>query len=131
MPGNKTHNLLTLFFDYVYLLFAVIENEDLLDELITGWMDLGIKGATVIETTGALQLISQNVPIFAGLRSLTSGGGRHNNTIFAAIDNEQTLNLAISFLEDICKKSEKSNQGVYFVAPLSRFGRLGLYPKAE
>ncbi|MEZ4568672.1 MAG: hypothetical protein R2860_17465 [Desulfobacterales bacterium] len=56
-----------------------------MDELITGWLDLGISGATVIETTGALQLISQHIPIFAGLRSLTSGGGRHNKTIFTAI----------------------------------------------
>lgn len=110
----------------MYLLFAVIENEDLLDDLITGWMDLGIGGATVIETTGALQLITQHVPIFAGLRSLTSGGGRHNKSIFTAVQNDEVLHSAISFLEDLCKKTEKPHQGVYFVAPLSHFGRLGL-----
>ncbi len=110
----------------MYLLFAVIENEDLLDELITGWMDLGISGATVIETTGALQLITQHVPIFAGLRSLTSGGGRHNKTIFTAINNKDTLNLAIAFMEDLFRKTEKPHQGIYFVTPLSHFGHLGL-----
>lgn len=109
----------------MYLLLAVIENEDLLDEIITGWMDLGISGATVIETTGALQLITQHVPIFAGLRSLTSGGGRHNNTIFTAIKNEELLRSAIAFLEDLCRKTEKPHQGVYLVAPLTHFGRLG------
>ena len=103
-----------------------MENEDLLDELITGWMDLGVSGATVIETTGALQLITQHVPIFAGLRSLTSGGGRHNKTIFTAIQSDELLNSAISFLEDLCKKTEKPHQGVYFAAPLSQFGRLGV-----
>ena len=110
----------------MYLLFAVIENEDLLDDLITGWMDLGISGATVIETTGALQLITQHIPIFAGLRSLTSGGGRHNKTIFTAVQNEELLNSAVSFLEDLCNKTEKPHQGVYFAAPLSHFGRLGV-----
>ena len=110
----------------MHLLIAVIENEDLLDELITGWMDLGITGATVIETTGALQLITQHVPIFAGLRSLTSGGGRHNNSIFTAIDNKETLNSAIAFMEDLFRKTEKPHQGIYFVAPLSHFGRLGI-----
>ena len=109
----------------MYLLFAVIENEDLLDDLITGWMDLGISGATVIETTGALQLITQHVPIFAGLRSLTSGGGRHNKTIFTAIGTDKLLTAAISFLEDLCKETGKPHQGVYFAVPLSHFDRLG------
>jgi len=109
----------------VYLLFAVIENEDLLDELITGRMDLGVSGATVIETTGALQLITQHIPIFAGLRSLTSGGGRHNKTIFTAIQTDELLESAVAFLESLCKKTEKAHQGVYFVTPLSHFGRLG------
>jgi hypothetical protein len=109
----------------VHLLFAVIENEDLLDELITGWLDLGISGATVIETTGALQLISQHIPIFAGLRSLTSGGGRHNKTIFTAIKNKALLDTAVSFIEKLCRDTGKPNQGVYFVVPLSQFGRLG------
>lgn len=109
----------------MYLLFAVIENEDLLDDLITGWMDLGVSGATVIETTGALQLITQHIPIFAGLRSLTSGGGRHNKTIFTAIHSDELLNAAISFLEMLFDATGKPHQGVYFAAPLSHFGRLG------
>jgi len=109
----------------VYLLFAVIENEDLLDDLISGWMDLGVSGATVIETTGALQLITQHIPIFAGLRSLTSGGGRHNKTIFTAIQTDELLNSAVSFLETLCKKTGNPHQGVYFVTPLTHFGRLG------
>ena len=62
----------------------------------------------------------------AGLRSLTSGGGHHNKTIFTAISNEETLNLAIAFMEDLCRKTEKPHQGIYFVAPLSHFGRLGM-----
>ncbi len=110
----------------MYLLFAVIENEDLLDELITGWLDLGISGATVIETTGAIQLISQHIPIFAGLRSLTSGGGRHNKTIFTALDSEALLNAAIAFLESLCEQTGKPHQGVYFAVPIAHFARLGI-----
>jgi len=115
----------------LYLLFAVVTNEDLLDELITGWMDLGISGATVIETTGALQLISQHVPIFAGLRSLTSGGIARSKTIFTAVETEHLLDEAIAFLENLIDKSYPEQQGVYFVTPLSHFGRLGQKSKEE
>jgi hypothetical protein len=80
----------------------------------------------VIETTGALQLITQHIPIFAGLRSLTSGGGRHNKTIFTAIQSDELLDSAVSFLKNLCQKTGKPHQGVYFVTPLTHFDRLGI-----
>ncbi len=109
----------------MYLLTAVINNEEILDELITGWLDLGITDATVAETTGSLQLISHHIPIFAGFRALTSGGMSHNKTIFTTIENRELLDLAISFLEKICNETGKPDQGVYFVTPLAGFGHLG------
>ena len=110
----------------MHLLIAVINNEELLDELITGWLDMGITGATVVETTDLLQLISHHIPIFAGFRSLTSGGMIHNKTLFTAIEDHKTLDKAVAYLEMICSRTEKPHQGVYFIAPLTAFGRLGL-----
>lgn len=115
----------------MYLLVAVIENEDLLDEIITGWLDMGISGATVIETTGAIQLISQHIPIFAGLRSLTSGGSRHSKAVFSVIENRELLDTAVNFLEDVCKKKRGPRQGIYFITPVIRFGRLGSQTQTE
>ncbi|MFP4158157.1 MAG: hypothetical protein ACLFQ9_03670 [Desulfobacterales bacterium] len=109
----------------MYLLCAIIENEDLLDEIITGWLDIGLTGATVIETTGALQLISQHVPIFAGLRSLTSGGSRHNKTVFAVVESKELLDMAVNFLEDLCREKHSVRQGIYFVVPVEKFVKLG------
>ena len=110
----------------MYLLIAVINNEELLDQLITGWLDMGITGATVAETTDLLQLISHHIPIFAGFRSLTSGGMIHNKTLFTAIENQETLDKAVAYLEKICSRTGKPHQGVYFIVPLRAFGRLGL-----
>ena len=114
----------------MYLLVAVIENEDLLDEVITGWLDMGISGATVIESTGALQLITQHVPIFAGLRSLTSGGSRHSRTIFTVVEDRQTLDTALGFLKRLCRSQSNPLHGIFFVAPVSDFGRLTPDPEA-
>lgn len=110
----------------MYLLIAVLNNEELLDQLITGWLDMGITGATVAETTDLVQLISHNIPIFAGFRSLTSGGMIHNKTLFTAIENQETLDKAVAYLEMICSQTGKPHQGVYFIAPIKAFGRLGL-----
>ena len=109
----------------MYLLIAVINNEELLDELITGWMDIGITGATVVESTDLLQLISNHIPIFAGFRSLTSGGSIHNKTILTAIKEKDMLDQAIEYLGMLFFNTGKPHQGVYFVSPLVSFGRLG------
>lgn len=109
----------------MYLLLAVIDDEDLLDDLITAWIDLGVSGATVIETTGALRLVTQHVPIFAGLRSLTSGGARHSKTIFAVIEGNLLLDRAIARLESICSRAPGKPHGIYCVTPVLKFGRLG------
>jgi nitrogen regulatory protein P-II 1 len=111
--------------EIVYFLIAVLHNEELFDELITGWLDLGITDSTVIETTDSLQRISQNVPIFAGFRSLTSGGMRHNQTIFTAIQDKSILDAAINFLETLCQETSKPDQGIYYVLPMTHSNRLG------
>ncbi len=110
---------------YVYILITVINNEELLDELITGWLDIGITGATVIESTDSLQLISHHIPIFAGFRALTSGGMPHNKTLFTIIKDQEVLDQAIAYLEALCADTGKPSQGIYIVAPATRFGRLG------
>ena len=95
----------------MYLLFTVLNSEDIIEDLITGWIDLGITDSTVIETTDALQLISHQVPIFAGFRILTSGGVAHNKTIFTLIEKKKLLDQAIEYLKKICKNFDKSKMG--------------------
>ena len=109
----------------MYFLVAVINNEDILDDLITGWLDIGITDATVVETTDSLQLISHNVPIFAGFRSLTSGGMPHNKTIFTVSEDRELLDKGIAFLEKLCNDSGKPDQGVCVILPAEKLLRLG------
>jgi len=109
----------------VYLLITVLNNEELLDEIITGWLDIGITGATVIESTDSLQLISHHIPIFAGFRALTSGGMPHNKTLFTIIRDKEVVDQAIACLEALCIDTGKPFQGIYVVTPALRFGRLG------
>lgn len=109
-----------------HLLIAVINDETLLEEIITGWLDMGITGATVFDSTDLLQLISRHIPIFAGFRSMTAGGGHHNKTLFTAIETPALLTSAVTHLQETCRRTGKASQGVYFVLPLAAFGRLGV-----
>ncbi len=109
----------------MYLLTTVINNEELLDELITGWLDIGISGSTVIESIDSLQLISHHVPIFAGFRVLTGGGMSRSKTLLTVVENKKMLTSAVYYLKKLCEETGESHQGIYFVTELSDFGRLG------
>ncbi|MFH2097907.1 MAG: hypothetical protein ABIJ95_00220 [Pseudomonadota bacterium] len=109
----------------MYLLICVINHEELLDTVITTWLDMGISGGTIIETTDILEYLSDHVPIFAGFRSLTTGGISHNKTLITAIPDRKTLNQALAFLRSAFEQTGKPHQGVYFVVPVEGFGYLG------
>lgn len=109
----------------MYLLTSVINNEELIDELITGWLDIGITGSTVIESIDSLQLISHHVPIFAGFRVLTGGGMSRSKTLLTIIENKTILHTAVNYLIKLFKETGEAHQGIYFVTKLSDFGRLG------
>jgi len=39
-----------------------------LDDLLSAFLERGIPGATVVDTVGMGHIVSQNIPVFAGLR---------------------------------------------------------------
>jgi nitrogen regulatory protein P-II 1 len=56
----------------VQLLIAVINEEEKLDEILSGMVELGITGATIISSEGMGRVLSHDIPIFAGLETIAS-----------------------------------------------------------
>ena len=52
------------------LLIMIARSEAALDELVTGMLDVGITGATVVESKGLGAILRQDMPMFAGLAAL-------------------------------------------------------------
>ena len=52
------------------MLLLIARNEDAFDPLITGFLDVGITGATIIESRGIGAVIREDMPFFAGLAAL-------------------------------------------------------------
>ena len=52
------------------LLIAVVNQDEKLDDILSGFLELGITGATVIRSEGMGRVLSHDIPIFAGLQTL-------------------------------------------------------------
>ncbi len=113
------------------LLIVIIDNEDILGELLTGWLDIGVTGATLLDSTDSLQLLSHHVPLFAGFRGLSAGHGQHSKTLLSAIESPAALEQAVAFLQTLCAREESASGGIYMVVPLSDCGRLGDRPHRQ
>lgn len=109
------------------LLIAVINQEDRLDDILSGFLELGITGATVINSEGMGHVLSHDIPIFAGLQTLISRARPQNQTIFSVIDSDEKVDGAIALLQEICGDLSRPATGIVFTIPVTRV--TGLAPE--
>jgi nitrogen regulatory protein P-II 1 len=108
------------------LLIAVINQEDKLDEILAGFLELGITGATVLRSEGMGRMLAQDIPIFAGLQPLLARARPQNQTIFSVIRDEK-VDGALALLQEICGNLEDPATGIAFTLPVDRV--VGLAPQ--
>jgi nitrogen regulatory protein P-II 1 len=108
------------------LLIVVINEEEKLDEILSGMIELGITGATIINSEGMGRVLSHDIPIFAGLEAIASRSRPQNQTIFSVIREEEKVDGALRLIREICGDLEDPATGIAFTIPVNRV--VGLAP---
>jgi hypothetical protein len=111
----------------VELLIAVINDVDRMDEVLAGFLEIGVTGATVIDSEGMGRVLSHDIPIFAGLQTLISRSRPQNQTLFSVIDEPEKVDLAIALLQDVCGRFDDPATGIAITVPVKRV--VGLAPE--
>jgi nitrogen regulatory protein PII len=110
----------------VQLLIAVINEEEKLDEILSGMVGLGVTGATIVNSEGMGRVLSHDIPIFAGLAALVTRSRPRNQTIFSVL-REEKVEAVITLLQEICGNFEAGGTGIICVVPVTRV--VGLAPE--
>lgn len=110
------------------LLVVVINDPDRLDGILTGFLDLGITGATVINSEGMGRLLPEDIPIFAGLRAVVGDDRPKNTTIFSVVSSD-LVQPAIDVVKAVCGDLDTPSTGIAFVLPIEQV--TGLAPGLE
>ena len=76
-----------------------------LEELLAAFLEIGVSGATVLDTVGMGHIISQNIPIFAGLRDAFAGSSPSNKLILIVAEDKMIAKIA-EVLKDIFSEEE-------------------------
>ena len=110
------------------LLVAVINHAELVDDLLAAFVELGITGATVIDSEGMGHVLIQDVPIFAGVRALRAQSRPANQTVFSVVDDDK-VDRAVALIQEICGNLDLPGQGIVFTVPVTRV--IGLKAELE
>ena len=103
----------------MHLLVAVINQPEKLDEILVGFVELGVRGATVIQSEGMDRVLSHDIPIFAGLQTLISQSRPDNRTIFSVLSDE-LVDPVISLLQEVCGDLASPATGIVFTIRLDK-----------
>ncbi|NLO48005.1 MAG: P-II family nitrogen regulator [Clostridiales bacterium] len=99
------------------LLVLVLNRYEKLDKLLTALDKSGIKGATVINSTGMARLLNtESLPILGSIRTFLNPEREDNRTIFI-VACEEKIKRSIEVIHDVLGSLDRPDTGVIFVIP--------------
>ncbi len=102
----------------MYMIMFVLDNPERLSEILKAWEGIGIRGATIVESTGIQRLQRKNVPMrymFQPPGLLEEG----HLTLFVIVAGEQLAQDCLRATEQIVGDLDGPNTGVFAAWPLA------------
>lgn len=106
------------------VLFIVLNEIDLIDEILDEFVEIGVRGATILDSQGMGSAITNSGkgtdPFFGSIRSFLDNSRPYNKTIFTVIEDEELLNNAIDSVKQIVGDINKPGVGMMFTVPIGK-----------
>lgn len=99
------------------LLVIILNKTEFLDDILTLFLELGVSGATIIDSVGMGRIVVKDIPIFASFKDLLSGSRPSNKTILTIV-REELIEEIVDGLEKSIGEFSKTGTGIYFTLPL-------------
>jgi len=106
----------------MYLLVNVLEQPEHLVAILEGFAKIGIKGSTVMNSTGMGRVLMQagtNGPAMEKISEMIANGESSNKTIFTVVKEEELLDKAIDIVKSLCGDLCEPGKGILFAIPLA------------
>lgn len=102
------------------LLVVVINEAEKIDDILSGFLELGVTGATIINSEGMAHMLTHDIPLFAGIQTLISRSRPQNYTIFSVIEDDEKIEPAFDMIQDVCGDLKQPGTGIAFTIPVTR-----------
>ncbi len=101
------------------LLVIVLNKTEALREILDGFIEVGIKGATVIDSAGMGHLMADYIPFFAQFAELEATDKNHSKTIFTVVNTCDERDKAIGVVEECVGDLTEPDSAFLFSVPVN------------
>ncbi|MBN2364676.1 MAG: hypothetical protein EH225_00875 [Calditrichaeota bacterium] len=101
------------------LLVFILNKEEHLEEILEAFLELNIKGATILDSVGMGSILARDIPIFAGFKNLLQGSRTANKTILTVLP-DRLVESAVKAVEQIVGSLEDPGNGLMFVLDIEK-----------
>ncbi len=101
------------------LMVIILDQAELIDELLTGFLDIGVPGATIVESRGMGSIIRKDMPIFAGLASLFP---EHTGSrmVLSVVEDDKADDV-FELVEELVGQTDTAHSAICFTLPVAEF----------
>lgn len=105
-----------------YLVVFVLDNPDLCGDVLQAWEETGVRGITILESTGVNRVkragIRDDFPLMPSFMDLIKSRETHHRTLFSVVESEKQAEEIVSATEEIVGKLNNPHTGLLFIVPL-------------
>ena len=115
--------------DKMQVLFLVLNETKFLDDILAAFVEIGVKGATILDSQGMGRALATNpdqeLPLFGYLRNLMDGAHPYNKTIFTLINSAELAEKAVQAVKDVVGDIDRPGVGLMFTVPVGNVYGIG------
>jgi nitrogen regulatory protein P-II 1 len=99
------------------LIIIFLNKIEYLDDLLSAFIEIGIPGATVLDSMGMGHIVSHDIPVFAGLKDFFAGSSPTNKTILIVAQKKMIPKID-EVLKDITEYDKKRKTAKMISVPV-------------
>lgn len=107
----------------MYFVLFVLHNTDLLEDLINAWQNEGVRGATILFSTGLGRLQQKqggrdDIPLMPSLDDFYEMPEMLSRTIFTVVKDESMIGKLLHVTQQVVGDLDNDDTGMFLVLPV-------------
>lgn len=110
-------------------LFLILNETDYLEDILEEFVEIGVKGATIIDSQGMGRALAtnsdQHIPMFGYLKNFLDDGHPYNKTVFTVLESQELVDKVVETIDKVVGGIDRPGVGFIFTMPVGSVYGIG------